>query len=201
MWYIPPDCPFKKQEATLAQFDQGLIVIYPVPHDLARDEHGTPICGPNTAKACDEAIAYARSHGLEKCILLFTATNDGSLWDGRKMGRIMEEYVAAKEPDILTHYTEARSFNTFGEVGAIARFFIGRLRHSKPLDSLVLIVKDWHARRLKLIVETVFRKYNLTVPYDIRSHVAPVKSKHQKLESLKTALVFVQGLLYHPGTD
>lgn len=176
----------------------GLTVIYPVPHELERNDQGIPVCGPNTAKACDEAITEARAQGFENCVILFTATNDSVLWDGQKMGLIMKRYVEAQEPSIQTQFLEARSFNTFSEGDAIAKFLGLRIKHIDATDKLVLIVKDWHANRLNLIVGIVFRKNRLKVPYEIKRHVAPGESRHRMLEPLKMILVLVRGLFYEP---
>ena len=133
--------------------NDGVTIIVPIATDLIRkDDHIE--CGPMTRRACDEAIALARD--TPDSVILLTATKAEEKYNNVVMGKIMEAYIKEQAPEVRTAFMEAPEFNTLGEVKAALWYLRNCLNKREPVRRMLFVVKHFQAKRLRLIVDTIF---------------------------------------------
>lgn len=182
----------------LSETTPRLAIIQPIAFDLAFDDSaadgmptsttaGLPnpftrkvICGPGTKKACDHAIRVAeklRKQGIRPLIFVSATVPRDPKWCGVVMGLIMADYIkqqGVSPKEIFFH--EARTFNTMGEVNALADTFAGQFTDDDPLLSSVphsvhIVVKWWHAPRVWMLTKWALRRRRCsTLPVRLHLH-------------------------------
>lgn len=146
--------------------------IVPIMFDLGHEESGRVTVGPGTKKACDAAIRLAS--GTASSVILLTATVPPSGKYGTEpMGRVAETYIRQAAPTLTVRFREAGTFNTLGEVVAVADY----LKDECGTGAVVFTVKWWHAPRVLMIALRVFRKRGLAMPVRIKPHWHPLSLK------------------------
>jgi hypothetical protein len=149
-----------------------VIIIMPILFDLALDENGGVILGPGTKKACDQAIEIAR-HSRYALILTTATVPTSAKWKGERMGLIAQRYIVTANSDARVDFAEAETFDTFGEVLAVARY----VRYLPSVEKVVLTVKWWHAPRVFMLARRIFRRLDISCPIELRIHSLRVTPK------------------------
>ncbi len=135
--------------------------------DLARNESGKVIIGPETKIACDRAVEIARK--LPDYLVFLTAGCASEKWDEVWMADTMNEYIRT-QGDIHCWIGKASSFNTDGEMRMLADMIIpSRYKSLLPVEEVILAVKWWHAPRSWLLCKYRLHKAGLKIPVSISS--------------------------------
>ncbi|MDB5264453.1 MAG: hypothetical protein JWN64_24 [Parcubacteria group bacterium] len=159
------------------------VLVVVIAFDLDRDkETNEVILGPGTKRACDEAILYARS--IPYAIVLTTATRAGPEYNRVQMGELMRKYLWDKAPDLTAQFLEAKTFDTIGEVFEAAKFAYSQ---RYVVSKVVFIVKSWHAFRLRMVANIIFKWYKLRRPF-VQTHELPASRKliwHERIGTVE----------------
>lgn len=147
-------------------------VVLPIMFDLAKSST-TIIPGPGTTYTLEEAAMLVnRRTAAEKsaAMVLFTACEaTNPKWQRVNMGRLCETWFNRRWPHINTTYEQADTFNTVGELEALTRY----LNQNRNVTSATIVVKSWHAPRVRLIVRRIQKAGHLKTPVTVRSHRYP----------------------------
>ncbi len=131
-----------------------------VPFDLARDEKGKVIVGPETKIACDRAIELAQEDS--KSLIVCTAGVAGEKWDHSWMALIIGEYVLGKVGKDRFLAGKTFKFNTWGEMEELSNLS-SRWKWKLSNLEIVLVVKWWHAPRAKFLCKYFFKGYPVKI--------------------------------------
>ena len=106
--------------------------------------------GPETAIACNRAIALWKHLSLEERWVAVAAGDAGKEWDHVIMSTIMADYIKMASHDMIKPIQLlAKTFDTDGEVLAI-RDHLGSDRNIKKV---IAVVKWWHAPKVEKLLE------------------------------------------------
>lgn len=148
--------------------DTGLTIIVPIAADLAYDEDNEVVCGPMTARACDEAIRVARA--VEgPCTILVTATKDPA-FRRTLMAQLMGKYIAERAPELQIHLEEAKTLDTLGEVLAVVEHLKKYKSAGTRIKQVIFVVKQHHYDRLFFLVRNSFGHHRADVFYSFDCH-------------------------------
>jgi hypothetical protein len=126
-----------------------------VPFDLARDQNGKVIIGPETKIACDRAIKFAQQN--PSSLIVATAGKAGKKWDVIWMSLVIGEYVVKYIDRDQFIAAQADEFSTWGEIEELFRLS----SRMGWLDSeFILVAKWWHTPRVKFLCAYFFHGYN-----------------------------------------
>lgn len=148
----------------------GVTLIVPIAADLRRNERDIVVCGPNTVRACDEAVRYA--HTVPAPRIQLGATEDPH-YDNVCMADLMERYMHKLNAGLVFLRHRAPEYNTIGEVLATVDALHALIAQGETVSEVVFLVKDWHAPRVRENVAFIFNRKGVVVPYRILEHYAP----------------------------
>lgn len=141
-------------------------LVLPIMFDLATD--GTRVIpGPGTTYTLKQAAMEAV--GTDTVVLFTAGESPHRRWQGVNMGRLCQTWLQHHYPDCVTAYEQADTFNTVGELGALVRY----LRRTKHINMVTVVVKSWHAKRVRLIVNRLQQAGQLNLPICIQPHQYP----------------------------
>ena len=164
---------------------EAITLIVPVAFDLERDNYKI-IPGPGTRLACKQALGLLRE-ASENTYLFFSASNAGPNWDNVIMGRVMQWHCEDLAPELrqLMRFRKAPTFNTLGEIIAVANYIQELQREGKRVLGVVFVVKEWHARRVRLVAQDVFAYKGLEAQVSVDTYPLQVARIIRFLEPLK----------------
>lgn len=142
-------------------------IIVIVPFDLARDESGNVIVGPETKIACDRAIELAKEDPTS--LIVCTAGFAGGKWSYVWMALVIGEYVVKYISNTRFIAARAIKFNTWGEMEELSR--LCAREHWENIE-ITLAVKWWHAPRAQFLCWYWFRSSQIK----IKLHVSRCQS-------------------------
>lgn len=149
----------------------GSTLILPIAADLSDDFLA---CGINTKKACDHALVVA-SETPNSFILTPAARKPGRPEDEPTMGEIMQAYLRKEACrhgiNIVVRTAVAPWFNTAGEVFAAIEYAEYRHRYQiEYINRFIFTVKDWHAPRVRVIMEELLRRNHTHFRFEVHTH-------------------------------
>jgi len=118
-----------------------------VAFDLAFDEKGEVILGPETKIACDLAMKLAQKDRAGSRIIV-TAGKAPGKWKNEWMASLMNQYIHSRDKELKTIAHCAETFNTYGEMKTLADIISVAPRN---VTEVILSVKWWHAPRAKYL--------------------------------------------------
>ncbi len=135
-------------------------IVLPIAFELQRDPvTGTVICGDETAAACKAAVSV--THNISNrggfANICVTAGHIGNGWDVT-MCEVMKNFIttqmgmkmwSSELPKVIA--SPAPAFNTEGELRQLLAYIGERTMMRRP--HLVIVVKNWHALRVWLLLK------------------------------------------------
>ncbi len=138
--------------------------------DLAHEKGGRVVLGSDTMKACDTALSLCLHAGHNSAIIA-TAGIAPLMWNQVWMADLMIRYIRDKHPKIGAIAEKADSFNTFGEAKKFAE--VVSSLHRPKVSQAVIVAKEWHMNRAKMLCNHWFQKVGLNIPITSEEYESP----------------------------
>ncbi|MDB5194857.1 MAG: hypothetical protein JWO84_41 [Parcubacteria group bacterium] len=160
------------------------VLVVAMAYELKQNVGGTVQCGFGTAKACAQAVDVAHEHPNSE---IFVSAGEAPDYGNIHMAQVMGHYILSMTATLPVRIGKATVFDTIGEVMATAKHVKCEQKHAGPdaIAKVIFVVKDWHAKRVEMIVQDIWEREGLIVPFETGTHPLAAPRKVRWLEAPK----------------